>query len=60
MDNKTCVKKIQSPFAFGKVEDYCGRAATDVDSHGRYLCRKHYNAWLKKQNKSTPKPSHNG
>lgn len=44
-----CQKVVttQLPY-FGTTGEYCGKPAVIKDSHGRCLCQKHYNRWVKK------------
>lgn len=50
---KTCQKSItmQLPY-MGTSSEYCGKPSVIIDTHGRALCQKHYNRWVKKCNKS--------
>ena len=50
-----CQKTIEIPLYYGSYKDGCGKPAVAVDSHGRSLCEKHYNQWLKRVNKHESK-----
>lgn len=50
-----CQKWIDNQMHYGGVEFKCNKPAVAIDGHGRELCQKHYNQWLKKSNKSQTK-----
>jgi hypothetical protein len=47
-----CEKNVSLPLYYGSYKDECAKQAVAVDIHGRHLCQKHYNQWLKRYNKN--------
>ena len=47
-----CEKSVGTQMPYGPdFMECCGKKATYKDKHGRSLCTKHYNRWVKKINK---------
>lgn len=52
MSEKKCEHKTGLPMFYGPpLPGYCGRKAVIQDVHGRWLCQRHYNRWVKRSSK---------
>lgn len=45
-----CQKVIELSLSYGAYKEQCGKPAVIKDCHGRHLCQKHFNKWVKKSN----------